>query len=135
MRPNREGKISNTQLLELDELKYCPFRSCLIRALGLKEDISLKPNKTHLENKEDTLEKEKRLTTFKEDKLLLNNNYVTDTDRRKTEDKVKDHYINNPLELEKFVGDQNINFTMFCKTLKVFNPRAHPDIKIKCKKI
>lgn len=162
LNPNFENKISNSQLLSLPNFKYSPFRKSLIRALGLKEDIStfqdenplskrrLKyvtdENEVMIMSKEDMFQNrlfdinDKVLTKNekeRKDKLLLIQNYhIKEEEKIRNRGKVNDNdFINNHSNEIGIIGRQLIGFSHFCKIMQVFGENCRVDVKIKCKYI
>ncbi len=152
LEPNFEGKISNSQLLQLPEFKYSPFKHSLIRALGLKQDLSIQDNEPALESRrlkyitDDNaiLELDDRIKSDTNNKrtedrenhkfLLMNNNYLKIEDKNK-KNQILDRadLLNNKGQENILKGRQMISFLHFCKIMQVFSPFARPEIKIKCK--
>jgi Ca2+-binding EF-hand superfamily protein len=121
LEPNNKSLISNTQLLELPEFKYCPFRSHLLRVFKLDNDqgsdTDMFPNNVYAYSLDPV------------SKLNQNNNFMNSFDKNKSgHHRRRDSYIRGDL----MVGKQYIDFKKFCEIMKVFNFRTPPEVKIKC---
>ncbi len=82
LEPNSEFKISNNQLIELPEFKFCPFKSHLIRVFGL--DNSKEDYKQEYDESEEEGEEEKEETIKNSSNKKTNhkhNNFMTSMDK------------------------------------------------------
>ena len=138
LKPNSEGKISNNQLLEMNEFKFCPFKKFLPNALKLvtEDNYQQMSNKnTFLIGKSNTINGEdeaneinNKLTDLKklgknQNSKYINNNYLNKIDRSNTENskeklllidnnfKTKDSEINylNKNSNNNLNGDVNVD--------------------------
>lgn len=143
LEPNHDSKISNSQLLELPEFKYCPFKSSMIRVFKLEDgndssSVSASDSSSARSIKEEIKETERQVTTQRGqikinndknyDLLIKNNNFIRSMDKNQPNaSKRKFSYIQGPI----IVGKQYIDFTKFCEIMKVFNYRCPVEEKIK----
>lgn len=160
LRPGGNLKISNSQILELAEFKYCPFKANLIKALGLNNDRALEKIENALDsrriiyNRDENYEMNLDPNAYKEKKILNNVEAMQETDRRNKEQKLtlinnnfiksedrerkqqtigKAKLINDTEKDSDYIGSQNISFLQFCKIMMVFSKKARVEVKIKCK--
>ncbi len=145
LEPNSLFKISTTQLMELPEFKYCPFKNHLLRVFKLEDDRSRAPNLDDKSNEESQLKDAKDIESDNDSsvnstpeqhsdyppssdetkrKSLNFNNFISQSDKAR-----KKSYIIMPI----VVGKQTIDFIKFCDVMKVFNSKCEVDVKIKCK--
>jgi Ca2+-binding EF-hand superfamily protein len=161
LEPNEQGCISNNQLLELPEFKYCPFRTHLIRVFQLDKETS---NEIKEETKFDHDEMDEanninpdrgfdspnspRKKLNKENKFEMSGNDNKDNSMVKVRTKNQNNNYLNSMDKNNgkrqgkrrqsyiknpiVVGKQYIEFKKFCEIMKVFNYRCQIEEKIKC---
>lgn len=85
LEPNEEGLISNTQLLELPEFKYCPFRNHLLRVFKL---ISTEPNEEGEKDEDELQSDDDKVNSSKRNSIKVyvknkqkNNNFIGSIDK------------------------------------------------------
>ena len=117
LEPNGNWLISNSQLLELPEFRFCPFRGHLIRVFKLEQDFNIGANEdgNNIYLYDDPLN----------NKINKNNNFINSIDRSQR----RGSYVRSNIS----IGRQYINFKKFCEIMKVFSYRASTELKIKCK--
>jgi Ca2+-binding EF-hand superfamily protein len=123
MEPNHKGMISNSQLLELPEFKYCPFRPHLLRVFKLNNEGT----------DDDPFNNAGEIFAYPSDplsKMNQNSNFMNSFDRMRGRHHRRESYLKSDL----VIGKPHIGFKKFCEIMKVFSYRTPTEVKIKCKR-
>lgn len=105
LEPNKHGHISNTQLLELPEFKWCPFKKHLIRVFKLTPDKETEKQENEVEEEQDSEEaiptnNRNNINNVSDD---FNNVFNIPNDDEKKKNKKNNNFMRSVDKMSKYI--------------------------------